>query len=437
MRPSFSNHRLTCNTGHALDVQRPGRSGQRDILRFSVLVLTITVHLIGSHAAAAETYSALLDADVPLDNVVAPLVTLGSPKQLPISAGPFIEHIRQSVPGAPTGDVRSLYLDSSGALIVATDAGATRRISDDDWQPASSPSRQPTGGPAGVTVTAWARTSGGVWYGSERGLYYASPPKVPAARHEHYGVAGPLATRITALAVDSQENLWVGTPLGLSVRATDGQWSHIRGREGLPVEDVTAIAVDQDDQLWIGTTHGAVHYRPSANKRKWFYRSGRRYLPHDHVLAVACTRDGTPYFVTPAGVSRLALVPTTLEEKARVLEQRVNERHRRFGLVAACDLNDAEHPTSHVIGDNDNDGLWTAYHVAALSLCYAATGDPTAKASAHKSMHALYMLQDASGTPGLVAQRCHGRRRTTKKPSMASYARWNHVLEKRYVERRN
>ena len=72
--------------------------------------------------------------------------------------------------------------------------------------------------------------------------------------------------------------------------------------------------------------------------------------------------------------------------------------------MAECNLNDAEQPTAHTIGDNDNDGLWTAYHVAAMSLCFGATQDPAAKASARESMHALYMLQDASGTPGLVAR---------------------------------
>jgi len=364
----------------------------------------VIVLLVGSHLVGAEPYSPLLDANVPLDNVVAPLVPLGSPKQLPVRTAPHMEHVRQSVPGALQGNIQSLQIDSSGALVVVTDTGATRRTRDGNWEPAGPVVKLPEGSPAGVTCTAWACTPSATWFGSHSGLYVAAPPSEAAIRHEHYGVAGPLATCITALAADKKHNLWVGTPLGLSVRATDGTWRHIRGREGLPVEDVTAIAVDRHDRLWIGTSHGAVYYRPTSSDRKWFYRAGPRYLPHDQVLSVACTSDGTPYFATPAGVSRLALVPTTLEQKARVLEHRVNQRHRRFGLVAECVLDDARNPTSHTIADNDNDGLWTAYHVAAMSLCYAATGDPAAKASARKSMHALYMLQHASGTPGLVAR---------------------------------
>jgi hypothetical protein len=360
--------------------------------------------LVTASGRAGDTYSALLNADVPLDNVVGPLVSLGTPKQLPITVQPFIEHVREAIPGAPAAGIASLYFDESDALVVVTDAGSSRRGNDNQWQETPTVPSPPEASSAGLNVTTRVRIEQTTWYGTATGLYYSSLPGAVVARHEQYGADGPLATRITALATDSKENLWVGTPLGLSMRSAGGEWTHVRGREGLPVEDITALAVDRDDQLWIGTTRGAVHFRPAATDRKWFYRAGRRYLPDDRVLAVACAPDGTPYFATPAGVSRIALLQTTLPERARIIENRVNERHRRFGLVAECNLNNAENPTSHTIGDNDNDGLWTAYHVAAMSLCVGATRDPAAKASARESMHALYMLQDASGTPGLVAR---------------------------------
>ena len=117
------------------------------------------------------------------------------------------------------------------------------------------------------------------------------------------------------------------------------------------------------------------------------------------------TPDGkTAHFATSKGLGRIDEVTTTLLEKARIIERRVNERHRRLGLVADCVLDNAENPGSYHIPDNDNDGLWTSYHVAAMSLCYAVTGDEEALRSAKESMHALIMLQNASGTPGLVAR---------------------------------
>jgi len=243
------------------------------------------------------------------------------------------------------------------------------------------------------------------WLGSEAGLF-SEAPGGPRVRHETYGIDGPLTSHITALAADSKGALWVGTPLGISLRSRDGQWTHIRGRDGLPVEDVTALAIDSRDRVWIGTTRGAIQYRPDAEGRKWFYRAGPRYLPNDHVLKINIEPGGRRAWFTTEGGFQTPIdeVTTTLLEKAQSIEKRVNERHRRFGLVASCVLDDAQTPTSFTIPDNDNDGLWTAYHVAAMSLCYGATGDPAAKASALESMHALYMLQNVSGTPGLVAR---------------------------------
>ncbi len=356
------------------------------------------------NSLAAAPRSDLLQADVPLANLVGPLESLGSPKQLPIPVPPFLEHVREPVPGAPAQGVRALRFDEAGALVVETDHGSLRRGQNGAWEKAVTAPSIPVGRPAGVRVTSWTRNRAGLWFGSDSGLYLLANDGTTPVKHEPYGVDGPLSTRITALAVDRKDALWVGTPLGLSVRSADGRWSHRRGREGLPVEDITALAVDPDDNLWLGTTQGAIHYKPNAPDRPWYYRAGRRYLPDDQVLAVACGPDGAPYFATPAGVSRLALRKTTLLAKAQAIENLVNQRHRRLGLVAECRLNDAEHPTSHTIGDNDNDGLWTAYHVAALSLCFGATHNPAAKSSATQSMHALYLLQEASGIPGLVAR---------------------------------
>ncbi len=368
-------------------------------------LLSLIVLLILAPAGfAAPPHSQLLDADVPLANVVDRLVPRGHPKQLPIPVEPFVEHVREAVPGAPSVGVTSLYFDQSGALVVVTGTGSFRRDRDNQWTRLDGTGPQPDGFPTDVQVTSWARTNQGTWFASLSGLYFAASSGTAAVKHEQYGVDGPLSTCIAALATDAQGNLWVGTPLGLSVRSPLGKWRHIRGREGLPVENVTAIAVDEQNQLWIGTSEGAVLYRPTAADRKWFYRAGPRYLPDDHVLAVACAPDGTPYFATSAGISRIALRQTSLLEKAQTIENRINERHRRFGLVSECSLNDAENPTSHTIGDNDNDGLWTAYHVAAMSLRYGATKDPAAKASALQGMQAIYLLQDASGIPGLVAR---------------------------------
>jgi len=349
---------------------------------FSILAGIMTLSGISTGTPGEGAW---LTEDIKLMNVTPPLEPSGKPRALPIIVEPFIEHVRGNVANVSAEGAVSIHVDDTGKLAVSKES-----------KPALSD---------GTPINASARQGGITWYATDKGLYRKDTTAPSPSRHESYGVDGPLATRVTALAVDSKGTLWLGTPLGLSARRDDGSWTHIRGKEGLPCEDVAALAIDDKDNLWIGTSHGAVLYRPYEQRRKWFYRAGKRYLPGDNVKAVAISPTGSPvYFLTDGGLGRIDAVTTTLIEKARIIERRVNERHRRLGLVADCQFDNAENPTSHTIGDNDNDGLWTAYHVTAMSLCYGATKDEAAKRSAQEGMHALYMLQNASGTPGLVAR---------------------------------
>lgn len=341
----------------------------------------------------------LVKAEYTLANVLPPLNDPDDPRvrrrrkagESPIVDEPFVENIRGSVgepvdPGKSGAVFRGDLARRAELEGFDLNAYQTKYLKD-------------------AAITAWVRDGEGIWIGTDQGLYSAKGTDASPVDHGAYGVGGPLATHITGLALDSKGTLWCGTPLGLSLRKADGSWKHIRGKEGLPYEEVTTLAIDKQDRLWIGTTRGAIHYRPYQRGRQWFYRAGKRYLPDDHVSDVAVTPDGkTAYFVTGKGLGRIDSVTTTLLDRARTIEKRINQRHRRLGLVAGCQLDDAEKPTSHRIGDNDNDGLWTAYHVAAMSLCYAVTVDESARRSAAESMHALVMLQNASGTPGLVAR---------------------------------
>ncbi|MBX7255494.1 MAG: hypothetical protein K1Y02_03945 [Candidatus Hydrogenedentes bacterium] len=383
--------------------------------------------------AAGEPVDVLQGVKPPLANVVPPVI---SPEhmyrgmdakawQLPIAVAPFEEHVRAITVPQPGGQVEGLVFDEGGNLVALGPDGTYRLTASGQWEQGSTVGML---GPIRLrealrcaksaaefsavlqnrdlkgTVTGVAELGATWWLGTEKGLYSFSHDD-GLKYHESYGVDGPLATTITALAKDSKGTLWVGTPVGLSRMQSDGTWSAFTGRNGMPIEAVTDLVADSNDRLWIGTAHGLIQYRPYEKGRQWFYRAGKRYLPNDLVQAIAVSADAkTVYTLTAEGIGRIDVKTTTLLEKAQTIEKLVNERHRRFGLVAECVLDNAENPTSHRIDDNDNDGLWTAYHVGAMSLCYGATKDEAAKQSAHESMHALYMLQNASGTPGLVAR---------------------------------
>jgi hypothetical protein len=372
----------------------------------------------------------------PLSNVVPPLADTDDPlaedekpdDRLPIVVPPFDEHVRGTVPESLTAEPLEALSVQGGTLVLGT-GKATRTVDLTTWSaPATAESvpdvllatrvamdlsvdartrlaahRDTLAAVEGLRIQDSVEDAEYVWLASNMGLYALARNELQ--RHGSYGTGGPLATDVTALAIDGRGALWTGSPVGLGVRDADGSWRAVRGRDGLPVEEITAIEVDANDRLWIGTQNGLIHYRPYDGGRQWFYREGLRYLPHNVVRDVGISADGKSiYTATEAGLGRLNIVATTLLERAETIEHVLNQRHRRRGLVASARLTDPADMESWDISDNDNDGLWTGYHVVAMSLAYGTTGDPAAKASAMEGMHALYMLQNVSGTPGLVAR---------------------------------
>src|SRR5690606_28915447 len=110
---------------------------------------------------------------------------------------------------------------------------------------------------------------------------------------------------------------------------------------------------------------------------------GERYLPDDHVLNAVTSSDGKTVFAeTPAGWSRVDEVERTLYSKAEYLEQRLTERHLRLGIPAPAIYDDAYTMESWVHHHQPSDGLWTSYHVAAMSMAYALTKEERYRESA-------------------------------------------------------
>ncbi|MBI3117125.1 MAG: hypothetical protein HYZ00_00455, partial [Candidatus Hydrogenedentes bacterium] len=156
---------------------------------------------------------------------------------IPLPDTPFVEHVRGKL--SPEEEKRVAPLLDQAPQVSGT------------WE----------------SLTSSARQGDVTWVGTTKGLYRLGSGASEPERHESYGVDGPLATHITALAVDSRGALWVGTPLGLSRLDAFGKWGHIQGKQGLPVEEITCLAAGPKDDLWIGTPHGAILYLPYAGDR--------------------------------------------------------------------------------------------------------------------------------------------------------------------------
>ena len=353
-------------------------------------IFTIIIILcIKISAQPVDIKNSLIDGKFKLPNTVPALnyednliFKTNSSEYIPIKDEPFIEHVRSSLTINEQQQYQELFITQSKKLDESKYAKLLK-----------------------TPITSLIERNGIVWIGTKHGLYKFNIESEELAKHESYGLNGPLSTHISDIKADSKGVLWIGTPIGLSRFEPNGSWSSIRGSEGLPVENITALAIDKNDRIWIGTTQGAILFTPYEEGRQWYYRAGKRYLINDNIRDIEIAADGSSiYFMTNDGISKISELERTLAEKAEIIENRLNKWHRRLSMVAACELNDAEKPTSHVIKDNDNDGLWTSYHVVAMSLAYASTGNIAYLNSAKEGMHAMILLQNASGIPGLVAR---------------------------------
>ncbi|MBI2432101.1 MAG: hypothetical protein HYV26_04455 [Candidatus Hydrogenedentes bacterium] len=343
-------------------------------------VLLLIFLVLSSPAFTAGVMEWRLEKRPPLANVVGPLDNrdhqstpdVAQQTPLPIADVSFIEHVRVSAgdsdwPSAGGKPLEPATIDSKPVTAVASDSRVGR----------------------------WAGTRDGLYAGDGAGW----------TRHPTYGFDGPLSNLIADIAFDSRGTLWVATPAGLSARNTDGTWRVIRGRDGLPWEELTAIAIAKNDDIWLGSTRGLILHTPYAEGRQWYYRAGERYLPGDHVLDVAVSEGGQSIFArTDKGVGRIDAVERTLYGKAEALQTRFEERHRRLGMPSPAQYDDAYAMTSWTHGPQPSDGLWTGYHVAAMSMAYAVTGEERYRQAARTGMEALYLLQNVTGIKGLVAR---------------------------------
>ena len=350
---------------------------------FFAIIFFASIIISAQHVDIKNTF---IDGEYKLPNLVPALdyednliYASNASEYIPVKDESFIEHVRNNL----TSDEQQQIQRSFSAKSQKLDKSKYSKL-------------------LNTPITSFVERNRVVWIGTKRGLYTYNEDSEEISKHESYGVNGPLSTHIADIALDSKGTLWIGTPIGLSLLRADDSWISIRGTDGLPVEEVTSLAIDKNDRIWIGTTQGVILYTPYEEGRQWYYRAGKRYLINDAISDIELTDESMPvYFNTSEGISKIDAVKRTLAQKANIIESRMTKWHRRLGMIAGCSLDDAENPTSR---DNDNDGLWTSYHVVAMSLAYASTSDVAYLNSAKEGMHAMIMLQNASGIPGLVAR---------------------------------
>ena len=235
----------------------------------------------------------------------------------------------------------------------------------------------------------------------------------------------------------ARNDLLIGSRHGIVLRKPDGGEEPFPADRLLPYSEVTVLIEQSPGILWIGTTHGAIRYDQTTAPAAVEYFSGKRWLPDDHVVAIGfenvrsskvshsptlplsysptppLPHSPTPtlgvaaqavWLQTTTGLSRIEFRPITLEQKARMFEERVRARHLRHGLVARSRLRVPGDLSSSQTASSDNDGLWTAMYLAAECFRFGVTGDGTAREYARQSISAMLRLESITGIPGFPAR---------------------------------
>ncbi len=170
-------------------------------------------------------------------------------------------------------------------------------------------------------------------------------------------------------------------------------------------QNLTAITAS-DQARWSAAPFGGLLRidagAPPRDRRQYF--AGLRYLPDDAVLALAPDRDEGVWVRTRTGIAHIELRRITLAQKADFFEQRVRQRHSRYGMVADSTLATPGRLESNRLTPNDNDGLWTAMYAAAECFRYASTNSQEALANARTAMDALLFLEQVTQRPGFPAR---------------------------------
>jgi signal transduction histidine kinase/ligand-binding sensor domain-containing protein len=208
------------------------------------------------------------------------------------------------VQGLP-GGANDLLEAADGDYWIATRNGLAR------FHPASPQPRfeilLPRDPKARVVFALAADPAGGMWVGTQGGLYHLDPASGQwQLRPVDAGMTGRdwEDTFVDALLVDRSGALWAGTRNGLYHRFPDGRWEHNQGGRSQAV--ITTLLQDRQGRLWAGTLRGLCRIsadRSLAGRPLEGTCTAKRDLAGEPIESLFESSDGALWAATPSGLA--------------------------------------------------------------------------------------------------------------------------------------
>ena len=191
--------------------------------------------------------------------------------------------------GLPPGAIQALWWDPAGQLWIGGEGGLAR------W--ANGRFTSGTGddlAPLAVSALCVDR-EGTLWVGtSNRGLFRRSGGRFVS----YASVDGLPGDRITSIYQDPDGDMWVGTSAGL-VRLRDARFDTLTSADGLAGDSTRTVYQDRTGTIWIASDEGLTRYRDGVF-RTYATRDG---LPDDRLRAITGDREGRVFVNSRQGVA--------------------------------------------------------------------------------------------------------------------------------------
>jgi len=203
---------------------------------------------------------------------------------------------------------------------------------------------------------------------------------------------------LTAIAV-YENDIILGTTNGILALSGESFSAGEINRK-LPSTEITSLK-NIKGSLWIGSGKGAFKLLDNG---KYDYYASKRWLVDDEVIDMAEGPDNSVLILTKKGLSKINFVQMTLSEKAEYFQKIQRLRHIRYGFTSSTRLQVPGDLSTTILGDTDNDGLWTSMYLAGELFRYAVTKSEDAKLNAYEAFEAMERLTEISGIDGFPAR---------------------------------
>lgn len=247
--------------------------------------------------------------------------------------------------------------------------------------------------------TVLSDNNGGLWIGTDVGLYHCADEKTTAFQ----GNDDLISAYVKGMDFDQDGNLWIGGLGGVSIRNKTAKIGEKTPEDGITNANVNAVAKGPDGKMWVGTQFGITRFVPG--EKEYSVRVGRRWLVSDEVRDIAFDQQGNAWVATANGVSAIKHRQMTLEDKADYFYDKLLRRHvREPWIIARSKLAVPGDTTTIQPEDDDNDGEFTSNYLAMESFRYATTKNPEARERARKAFDFLHFLREVTGGDGFFAR---------------------------------